>query len=193
MVSRWIFFFLRSCGFPATSDRWFGSFSSLASSVWLRLTDLWALPVWTPKFEPRQSQGHNCASSCLLFSCSVVSHSLQPHGLRHARPPCPSTSPGACSVSCPLSQQRHLTICRALLLPSGFPSISKFTVSMAKFDTWTTTGSKEIPCHLWPFGPNMSGESFIFSWTWPSQFILQKNITLKLLRNCAYSLLVMLL
>ena len=69
MVSVEFFFFLRSCGFPATSDRWFGSFSSLASSVCLRLTDLWALPVWTPKFEPRQLQGHNCASSCL---CSVA-------------------------------------------------------------------------------------------------------------------------
>ena len=39
----------------------------------------------------------------LLFSHSVVFDSLQPHGLQHARLPCPST-PGACSDSCPLSQ-----------------------------------------------------------------------------------------
>ena len=43
----------------------------------------------------------------LLFSFSVTSlmshHSLQPHGLQHARLPCPSPSPGACSNSCPLS------------------------------------------------------------------------------------------
>ena len=38
----------------------------------------------------------------LLFSCSVVSDSLQ-HGLQHARHPCPSPSPSACSNSCPLS------------------------------------------------------------------------------------------
>ena len=35
---------------------------------------------------------------------SVVSHSLRPHGLQHARPPWPSPSPGACSNPCPLSQ-----------------------------------------------------------------------------------------
>ena len=39
--------------------------------------------------------------------CSVqfssVAHSLQPHGLQHTRPPCPSPTPGACSNSCPSS------------------------------------------------------------------------------------------
>ena len=38
------------------------------------------------------------------FSCSVVSDSLRPHGLQHARPPCPLPTPGACSDSCPSSQ-----------------------------------------------------------------------------------------
>ena len=38
------------------------------------------------------------------FSHSVVSESLLPHGLQHARPPCPSPTPWACSNSCPLSQ-----------------------------------------------------------------------------------------
>ena len=44
------------------------------------------------------------------FSCSVVSDSLWPHGLQHARLPCPgvpSPTPGACSNSCPLSQWCH--------------------------------------------------------------------------------------
>ena len=45
----------------------------------------------------------------LLFSCSVLSNSLQPLGLQHARFPCPSPSPGACSNSCPLSQWCHPT------------------------------------------------------------------------------------
>ena len=40
----------------------------------------------------------------LLFSPSVVFVSLPPHGLQHARLPCLSTSPRACSNSCPLSQ-----------------------------------------------------------------------------------------
>ena len=34
------------------------------------------------------------------FSCSFVSHSLWPHGLQHARPPCPSPTPGVYSNSC---------------------------------------------------------------------------------------------
>ena len=38
------------------------------------------------------------------FNCSVMSSSLQPHGLQHARPPCPSPIPGVYSNSCPLSQ-----------------------------------------------------------------------------------------
>ena len=40
----------------------------------------------------------------MLFSRSVLSDSLRPHGLQHARLPCPSLSPGVCSDSCPLSQ-----------------------------------------------------------------------------------------
>ena len=37
------------------------------------------------------------------FSHSVMSNSLQPHGPQHARPPCPSTTPGVHSDTCPLS------------------------------------------------------------------------------------------
>ena len=70
----------------------------------------------------------------LLFSPSVVSNSLRPHGLRHSRLPCPSPSPGACSNSCPLSQWCHPSIsssvcCPLLLLPSIFPSIRVFSSS----------------------------------------------------------------
>ena len=46
----------------------------------------------------------------LLFSCSVMSDLLRPHGLQHTRLSCPSPSPGACSNSCPLSQWGHATI-----------------------------------------------------------------------------------
>ena len=40
----------------------------------------------------------------------VVSNSLQPHGLQHARPPCPSPTPGVYSNSCPSSRWCHPTI-----------------------------------------------------------------------------------
>ena len=64
------------------------------------------------------------------FSHSVVSDSLQPHGLQHARPPCPLPTPGVYSNSCPLSWWCHPTIssCHPLLLsPSIFPSIRVFS------------------------------------------------------------------
>ena len=61
-------------------------------------------------------------------SCSVVSNSLQPHGLQHTKPPCPSPTPRACSNSCPPSWSCHLILCRLLLLlPSIFPSIKGFS------------------------------------------------------------------
>ena len=44
----------------------------------------------------------------LLFNHSVLSDSLQPHGLQHARLPCPSLSPRVCSNSCPLVPSNHL-------------------------------------------------------------------------------------
>ena len=39
-----------------------------------------------------------------------MSHSLQPHGLQHTRPPCPSPTPGVYSDSCPLNPCCHPTI-----------------------------------------------------------------------------------
>ena len=48
--------------------------------------------------------------SSVQFSGSVVSDSLWPHGLQHARLPCPSPTPRAYSNSCPLCQWCHPTI-----------------------------------------------------------------------------------
>ena len=42
--------------------------------------------------------------SCVQFSCSVMSDSLRPHESQHARPPCPSPTPGVQSDSRPSSQ-----------------------------------------------------------------------------------------
>ena len=50
------------------------------------------------------------------FSHSVMSDSLRPHGLQHARPPCPSPTPGFYSNSCPLSQWCHPTISSSVVL-----------------------------------------------------------------------------
>ena len=48
--------------------------------------------------------------SSVQFTCSVVSDSLRPHGLKHPRPPCPSPTPRVYSNSCPLSWWCHPTI-----------------------------------------------------------------------------------
>ena len=68
----------------------------------------------------------------LLFSHSVESDSLRPHGLQHIRPPCTLLSPGVRSNSCPVSQWCHPTIilCHSLLLlPSIFPISGSFPTS----------------------------------------------------------------
>ena len=53
--------------------------------------------------------------SSVQFSCSVMSDSLRPHGLQHARPPCPSPTPRVYSNSCPLSQWCHPTISSSVI------------------------------------------------------------------------------
>ena len=53
--------------------------------------------------------------SSVQFCYSVLSDSLQPHGLRHTRPPCPSPTPGVYLNSCPLSQWCNPTISSSLI------------------------------------------------------------------------------
>ena len=55
------------------------------------------------------------------FSRSVVSDSLWPHELQHARPPCPSPSPGVQSHSHPLSPWCHPAISSSVVLFSSCP------------------------------------------------------------------------
>ena len=70
----------------------------------------------------------------LLFSCSVISDSLRPHGLQHTRLPCPSPSPGACSNSCPLSWWCHPTILSSVVpfysCLQSFPASGSFLKSL---------------------------------------------------------------
>ena len=108
-------------------------------------------PLSTPCVIPshvKPAFGHMiCFSPCekqplwqkllLLFNHSVVSNALWPHGLQHARLPCPLPTPRVCSNSCPLSQWSHPTIsfsavhfssCLESILASGsFPMSQLFT------------------------------------------------------------------
>ena len=76
------------------------------------------------------------------FSYSVMSDSLQPHGLQHARLPCPSPTPGACSNSCPSCRWCHPTFSSSVIPFSplqSFPATGSFPVSQ-----FFTSGGQRI-------------------------------------------------
>ena len=91
------------------------------------------------------------------FRCSVICNSLQPHGLQHAKLPCPSPTPGACSNSCSLSRWCHPTI---------LSSVPNFSSCL------------QVLCSRWPnywcfsFSISPSNEySGLFSWAGWTQII----------------------
>jgi len=67
------------------------------------------------------------------FSCSIMSDSLWPHGLQHARPLCPLPTPGVYSNSCILSQWCHPTILSSVVPFSScfqsFPASGSFQMN----------------------------------------------------------------
>ena len=82
-------------------------------------------------------------STSVQFRSSVVSNFLWPHGLQHARPPCPPPTPGAYSNSCPLSQWCHPTISSSVVPFSfclqSFPASGSFQMSQ-----FFTSGGQSI-------------------------------------------------
>ena len=72
------------------------------------------------------------------FSSSVVADSLQPHELQHARPPCPSPTPGVYPNSCPSSWWCHPAISSSVVpfssCPQSFPVSGSF--QMSQLFTW---------------------------------------------------------
>ena len=71
--------------------------------------------------------------SSVQFSCSVVSNSLQPHGVLHTRLPCPTPTPRAYSNLCPLSRWCHPTISSSVVPSSShlqsFPASGSFPMN----------------------------------------------------------------
>ena len=99
--------------------------------------------------------------STMLFSCSVMSDSLWPHGLQHSRLPCPSLLPKVCSNSCPSSQWRHPTIFSSIIPFSSclhsFPASGSFPVSQL-----FTSGGQSIGASASVFLMNIQGWFFFF-------------------------------
>ena len=97
-------------------------------------------------------------------SRSVMSNSLRPHEPQHARPPCPSSTPGWCwdmgcwdmgppkTISIELVMpSNHLILCRPLLLlPSIFPSIRVFFNELTLHNRWP---------RYWSFSFNISSSN----------------------------------
>ena len=81
--------------------------------------------------------------SSVQFSHSVMSDSLQPHGLQHTRLPCPAPTPGVYSNSCPLSRWCHPTISSSAVPFSShlqsFPASGSFPMSQ-----FFTSGGQSI-------------------------------------------------
>ena len=87
----------------------------------------------TSRYQPQYAMSCPMPLLLLLFSHSVMSDSLQSHGLQHARLSCPSPSPGACSNSCPSSRWCHSTISSSVIPFSSclqpFPASWSFLMS----------------------------------------------------------------
>ena len=97
----------------------------------MNLTPFWKYFVFS-KFSNKNGYTW-VANHTVQFSRSVMSDSLWPHGLKHARPPCPSPTPRVYSSSCPLSRWCHPTISSSVVpfssCPQSLPASGSFPMS----------------------------------------------------------------
>ena len=101
-------------------------------------------------------------SMLLLFSCSVMSYSLWPHGLQQARFPCPSASPGACSNLCSLNQWCHPTISSSVI---PFFCLQSFAISGSFPMSWLfASGAQSIGASASVLPMNIQG-CFFYDWS----------------------------
>ena len=91
-----------------------------------------------------QEQGVISLHQSVQFSCSVVSDSMWPHGLQHARPPCPSPTTRACSNSCPSSRWCHPTISSSVIPFSHF----QFFPASGSFQMVSSHQARVLEFHL---------------------------------------------
>ena len=99
--------------------------------------------------------------SSVQFSHSVVSNSLWPHESQHARPPCPSPTPGVHSNSCPSSRWCHPAISSSVVpFLSCLPRFTKSQIS-PRYLCYKIF-QKKIACNLeWWLTAWMSHENFM--------------------------------
>ena len=107
--------------------------ASINWSLWTTWSACWAF------FKPTLHV-ESCIPALLLFSHSVVSDSLRPQGLQHARLPCPLLSSGVCPNSCPLNRWCHPTISSSVAPFSSCPQSFPVSGSFPKSHLFTSCG-----------------------------------------------------
>ena len=130
----------------------------LVLSIWV----LWSFNLFLSNRWRKVEKVNWYCSGSVQFSHSIVADSLWPHGLDHARLPCPSPTPGVYSNSCPLSQWCHPTISSSVDPFSSrlqsFPSSRSFPVS--QFFTsggqsiWVSASASVLPMNIQDWFPS---------------------------------------
>ena len=98
--------------------------------------------------------------SSVQFNRSVMSDSLQPHESQHARPPCPSPTPGVHSDSSPSSQWCHPAISSVVPFSSGPQSLpASESFPMSQLFAWggqsigLSASASVLPMNTWDWSP----------------------------------------
>ena len=122
--------------------------------------------LWTTLRETKFSECDLGSTSSVQFSRSVVSDSLRPHGLQHARPPCPSSTPRACWNSYPSSQWCHPTISSSVIPFSfclqSFPASGSFRMKSVLLIGWPKYRSFSF--NISPYSEHSGLISFRMDW-----------------------------
>ena len=132
--------------------------------------------------------GYQVASvqfSSVQFSHSVVSDSLWPHESQHARPPCPSPSPGVHSDSCPSSQWCHPAISSSVVPFSSCPQSSRIKVFSNESTLrmrWPKDWSFSFSINF-PLIPSHIGFPIPEYMTWFYKFPNPKNVVIYFMRK----------
>ena len=119
-----------------------------------------------------------------LLSRSVVSDSLRPHGLQHARFPCPSPFARVCSKSRPLSQWCHPTISSSVVRFSSHPQSSPTSGSFPVSQLFASGGQRSVSFHNSP-SSEYSGPIYLHSdkilsrriqsWVWRKPYYIGEH------------------
>ena len=146
LICRSPYVFTMSCQVTSALHNHFGTQAYLSVCFHDQLHSgggVWRILHWLFRLSPRDNTHHcyshfidqpNLASiSSVQFSHSVVSDSLWPHESQHARPPCPSPTPGVHSNSCPSSWWCHPAISSSVFpfssCPQSLPASESFPMS----------------------------------------------------------------